>query len=72
MNTKQRAQTRWVAWVLLFLGPVSATTFLAIQGTELDMVQMALMVSMLLPSFFGLAVLLLLNRMSEQWRQVNP
>ncbi|MDD3398872.1 MAG: hypothetical protein PHW93_04660, partial [Candidatus Methanomethylophilaceae archaeon] len=57
MNDKQRTQARWMAWVLVAIGPLSMAALLAVQGTDLDLVQSVLVASMILPTLFGLAVL---------------
>lgn len=72
MNDKQRTQARWMAWVLVAIGPLSMAALLAVQGTDLDLVQSVLVASMILPTLFGLAVLLMLRRIPGGGPGVNP
>lgn len=67
MNAKQMKQARWMGWAMVALGPVSLLLLLwSSQGADMDMVQCFLLVSMMMPTLFGLAVLVLLKRIPEQ------
>ena len=66
MDAKQKKQARWRGWILVALGPVSVLTLLIFQGADLDLTQLLLSASMLLPTLFGLAVLSLLKRIEDQ------
>ena len=72
MNEKQRTQARWLAWLLVAIGPVSMAALLAMQGTDIDLLQTMLVASMILPTLFGLAVLMMLRRIPVEEQGIKP
>lgn len=72
MNAKQWMMAKAMAWVLVIVGPVSALALAMSQGWEMDSVNMILAGSMMLPTIFGVAVLLILRRIPVEDSEISP